>query len=652
MYCNSLFLRTSCDMYRVVSNRAIEWIAVSLLILPLSNGAFAATAFNAKSAMGINLGTVTYYATEQPFINALLESQQWITHSNATWDTNEEQYIDLDANGWPTRLTSVNEPSQQKYNSVGVLFLKGMPTTPNGTYPGGQYVVLYDGQGTLTYGLDASLISRSPGRDVINVVASNNGIDLRIVATDPKHTGNYLRNIQVVTAANEAAAKAGQLFNPPFLRLIQNFRALRFMDWFQTNGSTLTSWSDRPIPTYAFFGTPKGVPIEIALRLANAVSADAWMNVPVMADDNYITQMATLVHNQLGESQKIYVELSNEVWNSSFSQYNYAIAQGHALWPNQPSGAGGYEINREWFGMRTAQMCDIWKSVWGSDPRLVCVLGAQAAWTSSAIEALKCPYWTQGAPCSGHAINAVAIAPYMGGAVPSAWTSQPDGGLANLFTSLYSQNEPAIDDESYFSHMLSFLHILRRWTRSEPIVPTGGFIAQDAAWERDFIRNLAPYKLPLLAYEGGQNFANGSTNALDTLYMAANRDPRMGQAYTAYFRQWKLGGGELFMYYNDIGAESKYGSWGALESIMQTTSPLSSAPPKWQAIQSFIADAPCWWPNCSGAIGATHPGPSGSSETACTLITAFCTRLIPPKRRWLASTKSEYHLPAAHVIER
>jgi hypothetical protein len=478
-----------------------------------------------------------------------------------------------------------------------------MQSTPNGVYPGGQYVVLYDGQGTLSYGFDATLISRSPGRDVINVIPSNNGIDLRIIATDPHHTGNYLRNIQFVTAANESAAKAGQIFNPVFLKLIQNFRALRFMDWLQTNGSALSSWSDRPIPTYAFYGTRRGVPIEIALQLANAVSADAWMNVPAMADDNYISQMATLVHNQLGKSQKIYVELSNEVWNSSFSQYHYAATKGQVLWPSQPSGNDGFEYNREWFGMRTAQMCDIWKSVWGSDPRLVCVLGAQAAWSLSATEALKCPYWTQGAPCSGHAINAVAIAPYMGGAVPSAWTSQADGGLANLFQSLYSQDDPTSDDGSYLSH------ILRRWSRSATMVPQGGFIAQDAAWEQEFMKILAPYKLPLLAYEGGQNFANGSTDALNTLYMAANRDLRMGQAYIRYFQQWKTGGGQLFMYFNDVGVESKYGSWGALESIMQTTTPLSSAPPKWQAIQNFISGTPCWWPNCSATVGVAGRDP-------------------------------------------
>ena len=553
-------------------NRFVMWLA----LIMMSCGARAATSFNARSAIGVNLATVSYYASEQPFINSFVASGGWITHSAATWDTNEEKYINLDANGWPITLNSVNEPTTQHFNSLGVQFLLGMPKTANGIYPAGQYIVLYDGEGTLNYGSDAALIHRSPRRDVINVTPSNNGIDLRIVATDPHHTGNYLRNIKVVTAQNEVAAKAGQIFNPTFLALIQNFRALRFMDWFQTNGSTLSSWADRPVPTYAFFGTPKGVPIEIAVQLANAVSADAWMNVPVMADDNFIRQMATLVHSQLGSVQKIYVELSNEVWNASFSQSKYAADQGKALWPKRSSRFGDYEYNRQWFGMRTAQMCDVWRSVWRSDPRLVCVLGAQAAWSFSAIEALKCPYWNEGAPCSGHAIDAVAVAPYLGGAVPSGWTSQPDGGLANLFQSLYSQNDPTI--------------------------PAGGFMAQDAAWLKQLIADLAPYRLPLLAYEGGQTFANGATDALNNLYMAANRDPRMGQAYARYLQQWKTSGGQLFMHYNDVGVGSKYGSWGALESIMQTTVPLSGAPPKWQAIQNFISVTPCWWPSCSGTI--------------------------------------------------
>jgi hypothetical protein len=158
------------------------------------------------------------------------------------------------------------------------------------------------------------------------------------------------------------------------------------------------------------------------------------------------------------------------------------------------------------------------------------------------------------------------------------------------------QNDPAGYDGSYLSRLW------RKWSRTPTTIPPGGFIAEDASWERDFVGVLAPYKLPLLAYEGGQNFANGSTDALNALYIAANRDPRMGEAYARYLQQWKAAGGQLFMYFEDIGVESKYGSWGALESIMQTTTPLHSAPPKWQAIQNFLSENPCWWPSCSSAI--------------------------------------------------
>jgi len=556
-------------------------IAALLLLRPVLTSS--ANLPNAQSPMGINLEAVTYYSTEFPFLNNFLTASQWITHSDATWDTNEEQYANLDANGWPITLTSVNKNSRQQYNSLGVLLFLGGFSTSNGYYPGGRYIVHYDGRGTLTYGLDATLVSRSPGRDVINVVPSTKGVDLRITVTDPKHTGDYIHNIRLVSAANESAIQAGQTFNPKFLQLIERFRALRFMDWLQTNGSTLRSWSDRPLPSQAFFGTRRGVPVEIAVQAANAISADAWLNVPAMADDHYIAQMASLVHRLLGSTQKVYIEYSNEVWNASFSQFHYALAQGRLLWPTRPGGSGGYEWNRSFYGMRTAQICDVWKALWGSDKnRVICVLGAQAAWSFSATESLKCPYWAQGSPCSGHGIDTVAIAPYMGGPLPTAWTSHKDGGLADLFQSLYLQNDPSI--------------------------PKGGFLNQDGAWERDYAKNVArAYKLPLIAYEGGQTFANGATGALNRLYIAANVDPRMADAYTKYLEQWKRLGGELFMHYADVGVGGVHGSWGAIQSLMETTVPLSSAPPKWQAIQNFISSTPCWWTNCDSAARQHDP---------------------------------------------
>ena len=136
--------------------------------------------------MGINLADVSYYASEQPFINSFATSEQVDYAFGCHLGYQRGKYLNLDANGWPITLNSVNEPTTQQFNSLGVLFLLGMPNTANGIYPAGQYIVLYDGQGTLSYGFDAALVRRSPGRDVINVTPSNKGIDLRIVATDPQ----------------------------------------------------------------------------------------------------------------------------------------------------------------------------------------------------------------------------------------------------------------------------------------------------------------------------------------------------------------------------------------------------------------------------------------------------------------------------------
>jgi hypothetical protein len=559
----------------------------SLLFLSLGivGTSSAATTANMNSPLGSNLQGVSYYSSEMPFLNAFATGGSWLTNG-PTYDTGEEQYLQLDANGYPTTLTaSAADPNKpQLFTNVQMLMYYNMPKTANGYYPSGNYIVLYDGAGTIKYGLDAKLVSSSPGRDIINVANAVYGISFIISATDPAHTGNYIRNIRVVQAAYESSLAAGQMFNPAFLSAIQNFRIIRFMDWLETNNNTLVNWANRPVPTNAFWGLGNGVPIEVAVNLANAVSADAWLNVPHMATDDYITQMATLVHSQLGSTQKVYIEYSNEVWNSIFSQSSYAQAQGQATFP---AGLGSpYDYNRNWYGMRTAQMCDIWKSVWGKDAgRVVCVLGAQAANTYTATESLNCPFWTAGAPCSGHGIGVVAIAPYFGGAVPSAWTSQSDGGLASLFTSLTAQNDPSI--------------------------PVGGWLGQVASWESAFSAALAPYKLPMVAYEGGQTFVGfptyGAGSPMVNLFSAANVDPRMSNAYSTFLSQWKSHGGQYFVNFSDSSPYSQYGEWGALQSIFQTISPLSAAPPKWQALQNFISSNPCWWAGCVGTVGGSAP---------------------------------------------
>lgn len=578
---------------------ALVGLASLLLVLYDANTVQAATSANANSPLGMNLQNVNYYSSEQPFLNLFKNSG--VTQSNVsggffthntktyTWNTNEAAYLQVDANGYPTTLTatSADPHSPQQFNSVGILLQRNLAPANAGTglpYAAGLYVVDYDGQGTLAFDLDATLVSASPGHYVFNVAKpSNLGIAVYITSTDPNHTGNYIRNIRIVKAEQESLLLAGNVFNPVFLGLMQNFRMLRAMQWLEIDnaGGLLTNWSQRPLPTDGGYGGPNGVPLEVVMQLCNAVGADCWVNVPHMASNDYITQMATLAHANLAAGQKVYVEFSNEVWNTVYPQNAYAASQAQAMWPGSSNGW------TSWYGMRVAQTCDIWKSVWGADAgRVVCVMGAFVDIPDWATQALNCPLWTGAgnAPCAKHGIGAVAIAPYFHITTQNSWTSASDGGVSNVFSAINSVALPTI---------------------------AGNEAAYKAA--------LAPYNLPFITYEAGQTlegfptYQNGS--AIVNLYIAANRDPRMGTVYTSFLNGWKSSGGETVVIYADIYGPNQYGEWGALESDLDTVSPLTSAPPKWQAIQNFISANPCWWSGCAGTVGTSTATPMPPTVT-------------------------------------
>ncbi len=562
----------------------------------------AATSSNAQSALGVNLNSMSYFSPEQPFLNIFKTSSitatspAWSTRSSNMAETNEEQYLQLDSSGYPTTLAASSSDSSQQFTQVCALLMFDLPYSNAGTgapYRAGQYVALYDGQGTLAFANDAQSVSTSAGRDVFNVASPNGGgVWVCITSTDPNHTGNYLRNIRVVYAQEEASLDAGNVFEPGFIALMQKFKVIRAMQWLNTDGTPTPTgnWADRSQLTDAGWASGNGVPFEAILDLCNAAGTDCWLNVPHTADDNYITQLASLAHQMLGTSQQLYIEFSNETWNTNYPQTQYATSQGQALWP----GTNGAQANRDWYGMRTAQMCDIVASVWGGDfSRVHCVLGAQAAVPWTATESLNCPLWTGAgnAPCSAHHITDVAIAPYFGFGAPSSWSSNSQAANLNLFFQELTQG--GVVSGGY----------------------TGGELKQASDQEVAYATALAPYKLPMITYEGGQTFvsfpngqnSNGSNNWLTNLYIAANRDARMGAAYTQALGNWKSNGGHLYVIYDDIYGPSQYGEWGALESFLDTVSPLSSAPPKWQAIQNFISGNSCWWSGCVGSIGGTSP---------------------------------------------
>jgi hypothetical protein len=356
------------------------------------------------------------------------------------------------------------------------------------------------------------------------------------------------------------------------------------------------SWANRALPSNVSYTLSDGVPIEVAVALCNTISANCWLNIPVTASDSYIESWAGLIINGTGAQTgysglntglTLYAELSNEVWNSAFQQYGVAGTLGYLMWPAQSGSPDVYLYNRNWYGMRVAQMASDLQTRLGNEfSRCVPVMGAQAANTYSATSALAATFWTTGTGRpSSYPIKAVAIAPYWGGNPSSADAAAMTAvktPLDDFFMTLTSQTgTPANGSHTYSS------------------VPPGGWLGQAEGWVSSYAALMLSYPgMKLVAYEGGQNFyatSSGTASGWPALVTSAERDARMGGGYTSYLNYWKnnVGGtsANINIPYNDIGVIDQYGAWGALEDVMQTISPLTSAPAKFQALQNYICPA-------------------------------------------------------------
>lgn len=514
-------------------------------------------------SLGIGLNGIADWSNQLPFINAFKSARAWIPQNTNTWDTHES--LDLDADGWLRSLPTSSSPEAYRYASTLLL------TTPNS--PSGRYVVMYDGTGTLSYNFDAKKIDAesTPGRDVLDVTSTNgNGIYLSVRATDPNKTGDYLRNIRIYRESDLPLVELGTRFNPEFLQKIKEFGTLRFMDWMETNNSTQKSWSDRPTLQDATW-TADGVPVEVMVDLANLTGTSPWFNMPHQATDDYIHNFATYVRDHLNPDLKAYVEFSNEVWNWQFSQSQYAMQQAEARWGKVD---GGY---MQWYGMRSAQMAQIWKSAYGDQAgdRLVTTLSTQTGWQGLENYLLNTPAWVaEGNQPAYKSMDAYSVTGYFSGKLGHpenaetvrSWLKDPDGGFGKAIQQLKQ----------------------------------GGLLPSDGDSVADTIRGFryhaavaAKYGLPMVAYEGGQHIVGiqGIENdaQLTNFFVQLNRRPEMQDLYKQLLDGWHASGGTLFNHFVDVGRPDKWGSWGSLENLNQTTSP------KYEALLDFISTHDRWW---------------------------------------------------------
>lgn len=558
-----------------------------------------------KSGLGVNLESVIDFASAYPFTDFFKQSRPWITASPGVFDTDQRDQLDLDDEGWVRSLPPCDPGNPQQFCIARTVINSG-----NRPYPDGRYLVLYDGDGTLEYGLGASRVvaESAPGRDVVQV--NGNSIwqlDVRATAAPP----NHIRNIRIFPPGFDPAQSAPPRFHPDFLAELAPYRTLRFMDWMETNGgftlpgpNSQQEFGDRPEPSDAHWSI-EGVPVEIMVELSNETGAEPWFTLAHRVDDDYVARFARIVRDQLRSDLEVYVEYSNEVWNPQFGQGAFIEDQGNQRY----GGLGDPFIRRlNYHGQRTAEICDIFRSEFGAAAsRVVCVLGAQAANAFTQTEAADCPIAVQAGerstPCR-EAIDAVAIAPYFANYtnVPANETDIVTWDLDILFAELtaggqlaQNLNTPCTENGNAFSGRV----VAGRCT-----VPA---LEEVTLWMDNHFNAAQARGLRMIAYEGGQHLVlvqsgnpnnNDATqqrrNTITELFIAANRDPRMGPIYQQYLGEWKARGGELFATFSLSGDYTRFGSWGIVEHLKQVP-----RPPKAQAIDDFNAANPCWWSGCA-----------------------------------------------------
>jgi len=352
---------------------------------------------DAATPLGINGSTPVLNDQGTMFADAAKEARHFGGYSDVG------VAVALDADGWPLADAT-------------------LPLWDQGLEMNGTYDILFNGQAKLTdWSKLGSFVvgDQSYGTVLPAGVGYDAATNLTRASWVVTATGMTAANIGFASTKRTAASAAGsgitglkimrptapgattsyggdELFNAHYKALLSAFTGIRFMDYLAMPGNKLTSWSERSKPSDAtqdqlvsgWGWEGKGGALEYLVALANETGKDVWINVPLYADDDYVTRLAQLlaygsdginpyqsrqtnpVYPPLNANLKIYVEYSNELWNGLYPQQaeNQALAVAEVAAGGSPLNYDGATDPTIWAQRRvvdqTARISNLFRAVW------------------------------------------------------------------------------------------------------------------------------------------------------------------------------------------------------------------------------------------------------------------------------------------------
>jgi len=549
---------------------------------------------NTQTEIQLGLNGIASYGSPI-FANAMyMETRGWRAVNAAKFPILLNQ---IDDNGYPRFLTASQVLYVQPGNDSGA----------SRPLYGGKISVTWEGHADVRI-VDARYLKSSvPATGLVNDGkrfydngSFPNGIRLEIHAIDSlvplKNICIWLNDPFHPTKTLDPAEQNGNIHTlyPLFAKRfgVDAFYMFRFMDLTDTNHSNIVSWSDRRKPNHCFQkgkigNVDVGISYELAIDICNKLGKDMWINVPAMADKNFVQNLAKLIEGYdpdktgckgLNKNLRCYVEYANEV--------------GWAFWQSYCSEQAkiqGLESGRHFAAMQKARVASWFREVVGVDN-----------------ERFKIAHCIQSSNLYHSDIELdIACKSFGPTLTPSG---KPD--LLGITSYVSNQMEEFVFESIDYSDKSKQKSELKKFFAEFERRSLGGASTVSGV---DFTSGISSvgktmsekYQLPLIVYEGGSGMGlngrkceidrkivpantpeancdqlrvlaekyGGSANYVD-FFRAVHADARMAKIFEICFNQTKAAGVKSLSQFGevqDVNGNINWGYWACLNDLKQPT---------------------------------------------------------------------------------
>lgn len=504
-----------------------------------------------SNLIGINVDFPGDYSTTRMFADAIKQSRIW-------QQVNSDKPARQDANGWPLEDAQITV-----WHGIGRMH--------------GTYRLSFQGRATVQIKCCAGNLQNQTYNGSTNTTTANlvypstdkNGLFLEFRNTQrtpssPPNSG--VTQVKLMRPQTEGGSKPynpDTLFTLPYKTALKRFQVLRFMDFVATNGNNQVRWGDRLTPSWysmhqeapGYGWQGRGGAYELAIQLCNEVGADCWLNVPAKANDQYVLQLAQLVKAQLNPNLKLYIEYSNELWNTSGgfpqSRQNSELAKAEVAAGNSPLNFDRSNNETYWawrrVAKRGAEMSLIFRQVFGN---------------AAMMTRVRPVLMTQLTHVDGPLLQAIFLMQdYYNNPKRVTQPRPPNYYFYGIGGSAYYKPKALTSVNTAFADF-----------------------TDRTQWIQLLQKNVdyaAAFGLKRIAYEGGPELEGG--NITDQNRFQYRDDPRMKTAMIAAHDTWSAQGGDLLAYFT-ITTESP---WGFVPDLWDATNPRKNL--KFQAIDALNA---------------------------------------------------------------